>query len=111
MERIVTATEALPNEALRGITALVDSSLVRHVVGPGGEPRYTMLETIREFGLEQLAAHQEVTAGAGGPCRLLPDVRASGAAPVLLGSAVPDAWLDRLAADHDNLRAALGVAR
>ena len=41
---------------LEGIGSLVAKSLVRYEGDPGGEPRYGMLETIREFGLEQLAA-------------------------------------------------------
>lgn len=39
-----------------GITALVERSLVRPAVETGGEARYGMLETLREFGAEQLAA-------------------------------------------------------
>ncbi|MCQ6468433.1 hypothetical protein NPN14_24715, partial [Vibrio parahaemolyticus] len=35
------------------LEALVEGSLVRRVDG-AGEPRFTMLETIREFGLERL---------------------------------------------------------
>ena len=44
---------------LDGITALVDSNLLRHAEGADGEPRFWMLATIREFGLEQLAASGE----------------------------------------------------
>jgi predicted ATPase/DNA-binding XRE family transcriptional regulator len=38
---------------------LVEHSLVRVRDQPDGEPRYSMLETIREFGLEQLAADRQ----------------------------------------------------
>jgi non-specific serine/threonine protein kinase len=41
---------------LEGIGSLVANSLVRYDGDAGGEPRYGMLETIREFGLAQLAA-------------------------------------------------------
>ncbi len=41
---------------LAGVASLVDHSLLRHEPGPGGVPRYVMLETIREYGLERLAA-------------------------------------------------------
>jgi predicted ATPase/DNA-binding NarL/FixJ family response regulator len=48
-------------DALPGVAALMESRLLRH--GPAGngspEPRYTMLETIREFALEQVAASDE----------------------------------------------------
>ena len=36
--------------------ALVEQSLVRQMPGTDDEPRYHMLETVREFGLERLAA-------------------------------------------------------
>ena len=39
---------------LGGVAALVDQSLVRRGDGPTGEVRFGMLETIREFGLQQL---------------------------------------------------------
>jgi predicted ATPase/DNA-binding CsgD family transcriptional regulator len=41
---------------LAGVAALVDANLLRLVEPGGAESRYTMLETVREFGLELLAA-------------------------------------------------------
>ncbi len=38
------------------VTSLLDTSLLRMVDAPNHTPRYLMLETVREFGLEQLAA-------------------------------------------------------
>jgi DNA-binding CsgD family transcriptional regulator/tetratricopeptide (TPR) repeat protein len=46
----------------RALASLVDKSLVKQIARPGNEPRFTMLETIREFGLEQLAGCSEETA-------------------------------------------------
>jgi predicted ATPase/DNA-binding CsgD family transcriptional regulator len=43
-----------PHGIVRGLGALVDQSLVRRMEH-NGEPRFTMLETIREFGLARLA--------------------------------------------------------
>ena len=56
MEAAAAAAETNDDVVLDGIRSLVAQSLVRYEGDPGGEPRYTMLETIREFGLEQLAA-------------------------------------------------------
>jgi predicted ATPase/DNA-binding CsgD family transcriptional regulator len=46
-------------DVLDGIASLVASSLLQREPPPGGEPRYLMLETLREFGLEQLEAAGE----------------------------------------------------
>ncbi len=95
---------------LDGLAALVDRSLVRSEAtgGPGGEPRFAMLETIREYATERLAAsgEEEATrhAHAGYYLRLAetaerrPDQAGQGG------------WLARLAAEQDNLRAALAWA-
>ncbi len=49
-------------EVLDGLSALIDHSLVSQVAQPDGSPRYSMLETIREFGLEQLADLDDIEA-------------------------------------------------
>jgi len=49
-------------EILDGLASLVDKSLLRQEAGVGGEPRFVMLETIREYALERLAASGEVEA-------------------------------------------------
>ncbi len=41
---------------LEGIASLTDESLLRQIEQHGDEPRYSMLETVREYGLEQLAS-------------------------------------------------------
>ena len=54
---------AAPDGALPvfdGIVALVEQSLLRQTPGLDDEPRYLMLETVREFGLERLALAGEV---------------------------------------------------
>jgi predicted ATPase/DNA-binding CsgD family transcriptional regulator/tetratricopeptide (TPR) repeat protein len=44
---------------LDNLSSLVDKSLVRQVSDTGGEPRYLMLETTREFALEHLRSSDE----------------------------------------------------
>jgi predicted ATPase/DNA-binding CsgD family transcriptional regulator/DNA-binding XRE family transcriptional regulator len=46
-------------DVLANIAALVDESLLRQEEGAGGEPRFRMLETVREYSLEQLAVSGE----------------------------------------------------
>ena len=48
-------------DVLRGIASLIDKSLLQRHEGSHGEARFSMLETVREFGLEQLASAGEAT--------------------------------------------------
>ena len=88
-----------------GIASLVDKSLLRQEDGPDGEPRFTMLETIREYALEQLQASGEEPTIRRCHLASFCDLAERGQE----GIHGPDgvAWIDRLAADHDNFRAAL----
>ncbi len=47
---------------LDGVAALLDQNLLTRSHQRDGEPRFGMLETIREFGLELLAVHRETDA-------------------------------------------------
>jgi predicted ATPase/class 3 adenylate cyclase len=88
-----------------GIASLVDKSLLRQHDGPDGEPRFAMLETIREFGLERLAAADEEASVRRLHLDWYTDF-AERCQPGVFGPEGP-AWLDRLAAELDNLRAAM----
>ncbi len=94
--------------AVDGVAALVDKSLLRRESALNGEPRFGMLETVREYAREQLAAHGEEEAVRR---RHLAHylALAEHAQPRLWG---PDqaAWLERLEQDHNNLRAAMAWA-
>ena len=103
------ASSLLPHPSvLDGIASLVDQSLLGYAAPWCDEPRLSMLETIREYGRERLAESGEEDA-----------VRAAHAAHFVafVEEANPDLfladqrrWLDRVEAEHDNVRAALGWA-
>ncbi len=94
-------------DVLDGLEALVDHSLIRQVERVG-EPRFFMLGTIRDFAAEQLAASGDQEALRRRHALAYLGL-AERAAPSLTGSD-QRTWLDRLARDHDNLRAAHGWA-
>ena len=87
-----------------GLASLVDHSLVRPAAETS-DPRFEMLQLIREYGAERLAAAGEAAAVAERHARWFLAM-AEQAGPVLDRGA-DDGWLDRLSLDHDNLRAAL----
>ncbi|MDF3042510.1 MAG: transcriptional regulator, family, partial [Thermomicrobiales bacterium] len=90
------------------LAGLVDTSLLRPLPGDGGELRYGMLETVREYGLEHLAAaHEEATVRRWHLAWCL-DL-AKRAEPELTGGDQQH-WVACLQTEHDNLRAALAWA-
>ena len=102
------AAETVIGTVFDGVASLVGKSLLRLVSG-ANEPRYAMLETIREFGLEQLAASGEehaIRAAHAAWCVAL----AERAAPELNGPH-QDTWYDRLDEEFGNLRAAFAHLR
>ena len=92
-------------EVLEGLEALIDKSLLRGEEGAGGEPRFSMLETIREYAAERLAASgEEGTLRA----RHAAFFAALGArAEIAFHGPEEVTWRRRLEADRDNLRAAM----
>jgi non-specific serine/threonine protein kinase len=90
---------------LDGLAALVDQSLLRQEVGPGGELRFRMLETVREFGLERLAVAGEEPEFRTRHAAWFAALAEQAAADFLRGEDVD--WSARLRAEQDNLRAAL----
>jgi non-specific serine/threonine protein kinase len=92
-------------DVLAGVASLVRKSLLLREDGPDNEPRYGMLETAREYGLDRLAASGEEDA-----------VRQAHAAHYLalaerarpgLDSATSRASANLLEAEHGNVREAL----
>jgi predicted ATPase/DNA-binding CsgD family transcriptional regulator len=96
------------NSVFDGVTSLIDKSLLRQVEQDGEdgkEPRYMMLETICEYGLDCLttSGEREVIQEAHAVYYLR---FVETAEPELRGPQQA-AWFDRLEREHDNLRAAL----
>jgi predicted ATPase/class 3 adenylate cyclase len=100
----VTAAAVDEFDVLPVVESLVEKSLLRQRLDVAGEPRYWMLETIREYGLERLAeaAADSKVRGLHADYVL---TLARTAAPELVG---PDqrAWFQRLDAEFANIRAA-----
>ncbi|MGZ4257315.1 MAG: protein kinase domain-containing protein [Gaiellaceae bacterium] len=95
-------------DSLEVLASLVDKSLVRQRDGADGEPRFGLLETIREFALERLEEQGELEELRRRHAeRFLALVEA--AEPELL-RANQVVWLERLDVEHDNIRAALAWA-
>jgi len=94
---------------LDGVQSLLDKSLLREEPSSIGQTRLRMLETIREFGLEQLEANAEADELRRRHTMYYLQL-AEESEPNLHG---PDevAWLDRLEDEHDNLRAALACCQ
>jgi predicted ATPase/class 3 adenylate cyclase len=108
LEAVCRALNDDAEPILDGVASLIDKSLLLHIEQEGQErqePRLLMLETIREYGLETLAASGEMesTRKAHADYYVL---LAEEAEPELAG-AQQVVWLKRLEREHDNLRAAM----
>jgi predicted ATPase/class 3 adenylate cyclase len=91
-------------DVLDGLSSLVDESLVRRTEGRAGI-RFSMLETIREFGQRQLEAFGDLDATLERHGAHYLDL-AVAAEPHLVGEEQA-AWLDRCDVEHGNIREAL----
>jgi predicted ATPase/class 3 adenylate cyclase len=96
------------SSVLNAIAALADHSLVRQNEGPDGEPRFSMLETIREYALERLAASGEAEEMRRRHADYF--LALAEEAEPWLRRAEQLLWFSRLRAERANLLAALGWA-
>jgi predicted ATPase/class 3 adenylate cyclase/Tfp pilus assembly protein PilF len=108
VEAVCNAASDLELDIVEGLLSLVDQSVLRQEEGVDCEPRFVMLETIREYALERLAA-----SGDGETMQRQHAAYYLGLAemakPELSGPRQLH-WLSRLEEEHDNLRAALAWA-
>lgn len=98
--------QALEGTVLDGIATLVNQNLLVQRKPLGNAPRFGMLETIREYGLERLAANEEAEAIRRRHAHFYMDL-AETLDTALLGPN-RESTLAQLAAELDNLRAAIG---
>ena len=105
IEAVCTALGDEPGLVLDGMASLIDKSLLQQTEQEAEEPRFVMLETIREYGREALAAPGEVEVTR----------QAHAAYYLALAEAAEQewegpqqaVWFARLEQEHDNLRAAM----
>src|SRR5438132_11025581 len=105
-EEVCAGGEVHAGDVLELMSSLVTKSLVTHVTGADGSPRYRMLETLRSFGLERLEDSGEGAATAGRHAVYF-TIAAEEAVPNLVGPSF-QRTLNRLEAEHDDYRFALG---
>jgi predicted ATPase/class 3 adenylate cyclase len=103
-EPICNPGSELGIDTLDGIGALVDQSLVRHT-SVGAESRFSMLETIREYGRDRLTADGALDEVGRRHLHHYRDL--AEAAELNLIGADQATWLDRVEREHDNIREAL----
>ena len=105
VQAMQSAIEGTEGQVVERLRSLVDKSLLWQAAAADGERRFGMLETIREFGLEQISAGTELAAVSRAHAQVCLAL-AREAGPWLQGPE-QSAWLARLEREQDNLRAAL----
>lgn len=104
-EMVCDAVNGANLTVLDGLASLAGKSLLERSTGNDGNPRFVMLETIREFGWEQLIAGGEAAVARrdhAAWCLALIEEADSA-----LWGAGQVTWLDSLDREKDNLRAAV----
>jgi len=106
VEAVCNAGGDLGVDVFDGVASLVDKSLLRLLEASDGEPRFFMLETIREYALERLTESGENEELQNRHATFFLTF-AEQAENELHGFQQMN-WLEKLEVEHDNLRAALG---
>ncbi|MGH7599772.1 MAG: protein kinase domain-containing protein, partial [bacterium] len=103
VEAICRPNKDLNCSAMDGIATLIDKSLLRQDQSADDEPRFVMLETIREYALESLRASEDWAATKRAHADFFLTL-ALQAEPELTGPK-QKVWLTKLEREHDNFRA------
>ncbi|MGH3104199.1 MAG: ATP-binding protein [Gaiellaceae bacterium] len=104
-EAVCDSGGELAIDVLDGLTSLVDKSLLRPGGEVSGEPRFWMLETIREYATDRLLESDELEELRRRHAEHLLSLAEESTKVAYGGDQA--LWWARLDADHDNLRAAL----
>ena len=107
-EAVVDPSGELDADTLEILASLLDKSLVRRDDNPSGDTRLSMLRTIRDYALEKLAEDPDSTEVHRRHALYFAEMALT-AQGHLLGAEQAE-WLEKLEAEHDNLRAALDYA-
>ena len=105
VEALANLPDDLPLDVISQVAALIDKSLVHQEEQPDGHPRVSMLETTREYALEQLQANVEEATLRCEHARYY--LRLAQTAESYLPGREQRVWLARLDQEQNNLRAAL----
>src|SRR6266704_2620889 len=104
-EAICMARGGLAEDMLEGMASLVDKSLLRQEEQAAGETRFWMLQTLREFGLEQMARSGELEATR--QAHAVYYLWLAEEAQPSLQATEQGKWMAHLEQEHENLRTAL----
>jgi predicted ATPase len=104
VEAVGNADGGLGVDTLDALTGLVDNSLVRQTATPDAEPRFGMLETIRECASELLASGDDAAPTMRRHAEYFLAMARDGEPHLTTDDQVR--WLNRLETEHDNLQAA-----
>jgi predicted ATPase/predicted Ser/Thr protein kinase len=105
VEAVCDTKKDLGIDVLDGMSSMVDKSLVRQTEQTDGEPRFVMLETIREYAFVKLVACGEEPLARRAHAAYCLVLAEEGAAEDI--GINQTGWLDRFEREHDNFRAAL----
>lgn len=105
-EAVCNVDGALTLDILSGLSSLLEKSLIQHREGPADESRFVMLETIREYALAQLTERDQAEVIQQRHAEFYMTLAEQAQSGLTRPEQVE--WLDRLEAEHDNFRAALG---
>ena len=103
-EAVCAAVGGGDANVLEGLASLVEKSLLRQEEA-AGEPRFAMLETVREFARERLLDSTEAVAVRDAHLAFVRGLAEEG--ETASRGAGRLAWINRIAREHDNVRAAL----